>query len=1035
MIACHISFVQGEPLLWFEQGSRDANGSRSSSASVHTFAPSKDVVAAALAMLEGKLQPGKRKALRLSAWLPACKGRVIPSSPLLGVIPDSPADALLPVNVMAYRLNYDELRDIAHALLETSDGMPGLLSTASLRWADAVLRLAVAMVTGQRVLPGMAMMNKRWASRWLPMANQDDKAAIAGLEESMPASSRCLTEKDLPAPDQTTGAVMHAALETAVDYCARWSSLARGPMGSTKKLPTRNLDSMHDAWLLSLRIGVSVVAWKEQDELGEFAKQLVAWRRPVEILMASPFRLGFRLVEPERPPDDAGAAAIETLWTLEYFMSPKDDPSLVIPLEEVWKRNGDAAERLRQYNADYMEYTLMALGQAAGLIPAVARSLQRPQPCHADIDTNEAYLLLRETAAMLRNAGFLLLLPAWWTGKGVKRISVHARMKRDDTGGPGVFSMNSLVGFDLHAALGDDTLNLAELRRLAKLKSTLVYMRGEWVEVDPKALAAAIHALESGKDLTMSARDALALGLGAARKVNGVVVESAELSGWLKDILIALQNPSSFAEQDAPSAFNGVLRPYQKRGYSWLAMLSKLGLGACLADDMGLGKTVQTLAHIQRLRAAGERDPVLLVCPTTVINNWRKEAERFSPDLKVMLHHGNERHRKGAFKKAAGGSAVVLTSYGLLHRDQETFASLQWAGIVLDEAQNIKNSETKQSKAARALHAKWRVALTGTPVENSVADLWSIMEYLNPGWLGNKTSFRELFTMPIQRYGDAYATAQLKKLTGPFILRRMKTDKTIITDLPDKIVQKEFCTLTREQATLYQAVIDSLSDTLDGSEGIQRKGEMLAALTRLKQICNHPAHYLADGSALERRSGKLSRLVDILVETRSRGESTLVFSQFAEMGALLRKALEQRFGEEVLFLHGGVPRKRRDGMVERFQNGHDAPKVFILSLKAGGTGLTLTNANHVVHYDRWWNPAVEEQATDRAFRIGQKKNVQVHTFVVAGTLEERIDELIEKKQDMAERIVGSGEQWLTELSNRDFLELISLSPEAVGDDA
>jgi SNF2 family DNA or RNA helicase len=507
-------------------------------------------------------------------------------------------------------------------------------------------------------------------------------------------------------------------------------------------------------------------------------------------------------------------------------------------------------------------------------------------------------------------------------------------------------------------------------------------------------------------------------------------------TGWVAEFLAQLQGKESFEELPVPGGFHGTLRPYQVRGYSWLAFLRRWGLGACLADDMGLGKTIQALALIERdwnEAPEGARQPTLLICPMSVVGNWKKEAERFTPDLPVLIHHGGQRARGAAFRQQAEQHALVLSSYSLLHRDRELLAGVDWAGVVLDEAQNIKNPETKQAQTARSLKADFRIALTGTPVENHVGDLWSIMEFLNPGFLGNQAEFRRTFFVPIQAQQDAEASNRLKRLTGPFLLRRLKTDKAIIADLPDKLEMKVFCNLTREQATLYAAIVADLNREIPESEGIQRKGLILGALTKLKQVCNHPAHFLGDNSAIPGRSGKLARLTEMLEEIFQTPEKVLIFTQFTEMGDIIQRHLQETFGREVLYLHGGVTRLNRVRMVERFQNDPAGPSVFLLSLKAGGTGLNLTAANHVFHFDRWWNPAVENQATDRAFRIGQMRNVQVHKFVCVGTLEEKIDEMIERKQQVASQVVGTGEGWLTEMSNEQLRELFALRDEALGE--
>jgi non-specific serine/threonine protein kinase len=415
-----------------------------------------------------------------------------------------------------------------------------------------------------------------------------------------------------------------------------------------------------------------------------------------------------------------------------------------------------------------------------------------------------------------------------------------------------------------------------------------------------------------------------------------------------------------------------------------------------------------------------------------VVGNWQREAERFTPALRVHVHHGATRARAGALAAQVAGADVVITSYSLVDRDRTALAGIRWGRVVLDEAQNVKNPEAKQTKAVRALDSPRRIALTGTPVENHLGELWSLMEVLNPGLLGPASAFREHFAVPIERYRDEDAAERLRTLTRPFVLRRLKTDRTIITDLPDKLEMKVVCSLTREQATLYQAVVDEMLRRIDETEGIERKGLVLATMLRLKQVCNHPAQYLGDGSALGNRSGKLERTVELLDEVRQSGERALVFTQFAEMGAMLRDHLQQRLGCRVAFLHGGVPRTRRDEMVREFQSQAGDVPIMVLSLKAGGTGLNLTAANHVVHFDRWWNPAVENQATDRAFRIGQRRDVQVRKLVCAGTLEDRIDQVIESKRELAERVVGAGEAWLTELSTDELAEVFRLSAGAVG---
>ncbi|EEP71040.1 non-specific serine/threonine protein kinase [Micromonospora sp. ATCC 39149] len=589
----------------------------------------------------------------------------------------------------------------------------------------------------------------------------------------------------------------------------------------------------------------------------------------------------------------------------------------------------------------------------------------------------------------------------------------------------GGFGLDALVDYRWEVSLGDESISAEELAALAELKTPLVRLRGRWVELDPARLAAGLRLLRSAGELTVA--DLLRLGLAESDSADALPVLEVSADGALGDLL-AGQAERRLTPLDPPPAFAGTLRPYQRRGLAWLAFLQSLGLGGVLADDMGLGKTVQLLA----LLAGDPPDagPTLLVCPMSLVGNWQREAARFTPKLRVHVHHGAERARGDDFVAAVHAADLVLTTYSVAARDAVDLAGIDWHRVVVDEAQAIKNASTRQAEAVRALPARHRIAVTGTPVENRLADLWSIMQFANPGLLGPAASFRKAYAEPIERHGDAEAAERLRRMTGPFVLRRLKTDSSVISDLPEKLEMEVLCNLTAEQAGLYQAVVDDMLARIESSDGIERRGLVLAAMTRLKQVCNHPAQLLRDGSALTGRSGKLARLEEILDEVLAAGEKALLFTQYAEFGGMLRGHLSARFGREVLFLHGGVGKADRDAMVTRFQS--DAgPPLFVLSLKAGGTGLTLTAANHVVHVDRWWNPAVEDQATDRAFRIGQRRRVQVRKFVCAGTLEEKVAAMIAEKRSLAASVVGTGEQWVTELSTDRLRELFALEAGAV----
>ncbi|MEY4519609.1 MAG: hypothetical protein RLZZ499_2209, partial [Cyanobacteriota bacterium] len=583
-----------------------------------------------------------------------------------------------------------------------------------------------------------------------------------------------------------------------------------------------------------------------------------------------------------------------------------------------------------------------------------------------------------------------------------------------------------------------------DFKKLLAQKSPIVEIDGQWIALQPADVRAAQAVLDQSNDqLDLSVEDALRLSTGDTKTLAKLPVVKFEPTGVLAGLLDNLSDDKSVEPINKIKDFQGELRPYQAKGVGWLSFLDTWGLGACLADDMGLGKTIQLIAFLLNLKQQKLlTKPTLLVCPTSVINNWEREVKKFAPKLQAMIHHGNQREQGKAFAKTVKDQHLVITSYSLVHRDQKTLSGIDWQGIVLDEAQNIKNPVAKQSQAVREIPAGFRIALTGTPVENRLTELWSILDFLNPGFLGNRNFFQKRFAVPIEKYGDRESLNILRSLTQPFILRRLKTDKNIIQDLPEKQEMNVFCGLSAEQAELYQQLVDNSLEQIEDADGIKRRGLILTLLLRLKQLCNHPEllDRHQDKKAIVKtehfgdRSGKLLRLQEMLEEIVDEGDRSLIFTQFSEWGKILKPYLSEKLKQEVMFLYGATPREARQEMVDRFQNEPNGPKIFILSLKAGGTGLNLTRANHVFHVDRWWNPAVENQATDRAFRIGQQRNVQVHKFVCTGTLEERINDIIESKKELAEQTVGAGEQWLTDLDTGSLRNLLLLDRDAVIDD-
>ena len=819
--------------------------------------------------------------------------------------------------------------------------------------------------------------------------------------------------------------------------------------------------SLHDRWVESL-MNVDPRIAGPPDAVDRLQAEVDGWHERVRRRTESPFRLMLRLEEPDDPSDDVAGSAV---WFLRYLLQSRSDPSMVIDLADAWRPTGADARALAREGFDAGMHLLEPLGEAGRVVDAIGESLGGPRPAGCELNTAGAHTFLVEQASQLEGLGIGVQVPAWWRGRrGRFQLNLRAHVQSGIEGGRrslDSLNLTTIVGYDWRVALGDQELSREELTQLAKQKTPLVRIRGRWVELDADELHAALEHLarfvgdptvpsrgrsggEASSDATATATIGellcMSVGSGVAMASGSLPVGGVTAEPEIETLLAGLAAHQIPDPPPLPDGLRGTLRPYQERGYSWLATMDDLGLGACLADDMGLGKTVQVLAAVLRsweTERAGDvvvGGPTLVVVPTSVLTNWARECARFAPDLPVITHHGPERARGAVIAENVADAAIVLTSYAVLARDAEVLASVAWRRVVLDEAQNMKNPSTRHAQVACSLSARARIALTGTPVENSIGDLWSIMEFLNPGLLGARADFRRTYLLPIQS-GDMPEVAQrLRRLVGPFLLRREKTDRAVIDDLPDKFETVEHCAITHEQVGLYEAIVRDAERILCGraQAGVERRGLILATLAKLKQACNHPAQLLGDGSAIAGRSGKLNRLEELLEQVLDSGERALVFTQFVAMGELLQTHLAATFGREVLFLHGGTSRARRDAMVARFQDPVDeAPPIFVLSLKAGGSGLNLTAASHVFHFDRWWNPATEQQASDRAFRIGQTRDVQVHALVCAGTIEERIDYMLMQKRAVANSVVGSRERWITELDDEELFGLLELRAQTV----
>ncbi|AXB43862.1 DEAD/DEAH box helicase [Amycolatopsis albispora] len=673
------------------------------------------------------------------------------------------------------------------------------------------------------------------------------------------------------------------------------------------------------------------------------------------------------------------------------------DPGLVLDVADL----ADAPEVVRAQFGEHVQVRLaLALRRGAVVWPPLARAVGGV----VELADHEVAELLRGGGSRLSAAGIEVLWPKDLFD-GLPRVRASVRVPSDS---PPQLTLSRMLAFRWQVSIGNEELTDDEVAALAEAKRPLVRLRGQWVRAD-SLLLARLRAARS----PMSEAEAVAAALAGSVEVDGEECEFVPPS-VLTGLLTRLREAPE-AEVGPPPGLHGKLRPYQLRGLAWLARMTELGVGGCLADDMGLGKTIQLIAlHLHR-RGDG---PTLVLCPASLLGNWEREFARFAPSVPVRRFHGGRRSLGGLAE-----DEVVLATYGVLLRDRQALATVDWGLIAADEAQQVKNALSKTARELRRLPSSARVALTGTPMENRLADLWSILDWTTPGLLGNAEQFRQRYARPIERHADQSRTDQLAALVRPFLLRRRKTDPDIAPELPAKTESDLFVPLTREQVTLYEAVVRENLAAIQQSTGITRRAQVLKLLTELKQICNHPAQYLKEPGALDGRSGKLAAFDELLTVMLEAGEQVLVFSQYVAMCRLLEGWLRER-GLPVQLLSGSVPVGERDRMVRRFQAG-EVP-VFLLSLKAGGVGLNLTRATQVIHYDRWWNPAVEDQATDRAHRIGQDRPVQVHRLITEGTVEERVATLLARKRALTDSILGTGEDWLTSLTDAELAALVHL---------
>jgi superfamily II DNA or RNA helicase len=911
------------------------------------------------------------------------------------------------------------------AVLSPGSDLPawGRPSASVLAWSVAA-KLALELVAAGRLLPGFVAgdLPGEGVAGWrVAVGNDPRPLQLAG---ALPVTAYAVRRSggQLWAPDELVEAFLDAVAD-ALAREGRRPELEPRRRGSRRPWPEMWAAALasSDPTVAHLRVPADVLA----DEVEDWAAPLAGRDHRAVV------HLALRLQPPADTPGDD--------WRLAFRLRANADPGLGVDAADVWERAGSTLELGGRRVPDPEAALVRGLAAAARLYPPLDRALTEGRPTHLDISPAEVATLFDDGIEALAAAGIGVEVPPELRDIGDRRVRLRIRIGQTTPEAPRVdgaapLGLASLTDLRYELALGDDLLSEEEFTAIIALRAPLVRWRGSWVQVDHGEVDRLAEL--AGRSASLELTEALAAALSGQHQVADLGWVDTVADGEVGELIRRLR------DHDRPGdarivGIDGQLRPYQERGVAWLQRLTELGMGGVLADEMGLGKTIQAMAL---LTSRPQDRPHLVVCPTSVVGNWERELHRFAPGLPVVRHHGPDR---AVTRRAFRPGQVAVTSYALLRRDIGILEDVDWDIVILDEAQQIKNPSSKGARAARALPARARVAMTGTPIENRLSELWAIIDVTNRGLLGSQRAFNDRFGVPIERWHDQHAADRLRRLVAPFVLRRRKDDPGVAVDLPPKQEITVAVSLTREQARLYQGAVDAAfrGDGL-GSSSFERRGRILALLTALKQICNHPAQYLRDvdlarGGAqqLLGRSGKFARVTEILTELVDAGERALVFTQFREMGDLLVAHLQARLGlPEVPFLHGGVPLGGRDAMVHRFQTDEDAAPILVVSLRAGGTGLNLTRASHVVHVDRWWNPAVEDQATDRVHRIGQTRAVTVHTLVTAGTVEERIAELLDRKRALADAVIGTGESWITELDDDELRELVALSTDDLQDE-
>jgi len=946
---------------------------------------------------------------------------------------------LLPLSTS--ELQQKEIRGI---MLEAGDAAellaapPPLLRSPSAHFWGLASRALLDMISRGRFLP-VSVPGKRQTSvqiSWKLLFDQSsDRKRERMLSRNMPGACYCslpdpdqafLPEADTQDAEKKRAAVLKAFLADATDSLVRRAAPANRVLHGWEADLVEHLSEPpgYDLYLSSVHLAEEVLHWLREPKPQQSWTAVAQLTTPTkdtaqdEILSAEFLETA---TTPTTLPQDADTQ--DTLqWLLSFYLQSEDEPETLIPAAEVWE---EGSEDQRLALEDLLEQLQTVLPKE------LSARTRKGKPSSLALDTAGAWAYIEASHRGFFTKNTSTELPDSLRLEEQTQLRLRLRADAGTTHAQShdPFSDPEPFTSTWELLLGDILLSESDTRAITETTFPVLQLGNKWVTFDPVELNRVQERIK-GPPPKMGPGEVIAAVLTGELSLDGIdtieVVGTGEVARLAQ--ILRLQE---YGEQTVPPDFTGSLRPYQARGFAWLIWLDKNGFSGCLADDMGLGKTVQAIALMLH-----DTGPTLVVCPTSVLGNWEREINRFAPTLEVLRHHSPQRFADPeSFIPAVTPRHIVLTTYTILRKDSKLLTQVHWRRVILDEAQNMKNPLTDTARAARAVgaSANSRLALTGTPVENHLLDLWSILDFCNPGLLGNPTSFRQRFSVPIERNNDTATATRLRQITAPFLLRRRKSDPDIVPDLPDKHETTIFCNLTSEQADLYRTVAQAGMARVRSIDGMARRGQILALLTRLKQLCDHTSLVEKGKNAAlalkkygENGSGKLNTLLDLVAEVRQSGDRSLIFTQYVKMGHILSEALGK-----VPFFHGGLTQEKRDKLTLAFQNDPEGPDVFIVSLKAGGLGLDLSAANRVFHYDRWWNPAVEDQATDRAHRIGQTQDVWVHKLVCLGTLEERIDELLTRKRKLADHVLRPANNWVTELSNDELEALIALEERAV----